>query len=79
MFPPTCDAFVHPGRYRACALCEECLVAAVSQVSFNERVRVWKFVITHDSSVLWFPNCTHPGGSRQMCIPLYFPANLHPL
>lgn len=63
--------FVHPGRYRECALCEECLV---SQVSFNERVRVWKFVIIHDSSVLWFPSCTHRGGSLQMCVPLYFPA-----
>lgn len=44
------------------------MAATVSQVSFNERVRVWKFVITHDSSVLWFPSCNHPGGSRQMCI-----------
>lgn len=50
--------------------------ATVSQGFFNERVHVWKLVITHDSSVLWFPGCTRPGGSHQPCVCLYFSANI---
>lgn len=74
--PLTCDAFVHSGRYRECALCEECVWATVSQGFFNERVHVWEFVITHDSSVLWSPGGSRPGESRQPCVSLYFPANI---
>lgn len=72
----TCHVCVHSDGYGECALCEECVSATVSEGFCNERVHVWRFVITHDSSVLWFPGCPRPGGSRQPCVSLYFSANI---
>lgn len=72
----TCPACVYSDSSWECVLCEECVSATVSQGFFNERVHVWKFVITHNSSVLRFPGCTRPGGSRPPCVSLYFSANI---
>lgn len=37
----------------------------------NDRVHVWKFAITHDSSLLWFPRCNCPGESCHPCVSLF--------